>query len=1009
MEPLSTALSAMWIVAVLKYAIVGFVIPWSIAFVVYRLAFHPLRKYPGPFLAKFTDGHGGFHAVGKRPHLDTYINLRRYGGVYRPAPNRLIFNSLAAVRDIYHNPNVTKARAYRHSRWLDRPNLFDTPDKDEHRRKRKVIGQVVSDRSLRVFEPIMSTQIDIFLCRLRDVARKGEIVNVTEMCRRLAVDVVGYLAFGYPLRTQTETTNRFIPEAMGKAIYMTNLYYTWPALGIFQPLLRWLARKKVFTFQQAVRKMIVARMAEPRDAKPDFYGLASGELNAVGDQLDDSELWNEALFFVTAGGTTVSTAMCGLFFNLSHHPDIYARVAAEIRTVFSSGREIHNGPKLAGCRYLRAVIDESLRLSPPSLSPLWREPDVSSTEAWVVDGHVIPPGTEAAVHLYSVLHHPEYFPEPFVFKPERWLEDEDGGGGTTSAETEEARATARRAQVSFGMGERSCAGKAMAYMETSVTIARTLWYFDFKRAPGEDGFLGGGSGSGGDDEPWTAPDQYQLQDILVADHDGPNLVFTPRKTRKTMAAEIPGYYFGELRPLFPIIAMGKPQLMLADKEKRRYFKIEATQTAPPSAWSTDAVKRREAEDSALEAERQQALVLCGHIRRHELKRDVVASALLDRETAVPVDDADVAAAAWADNVVEKGQIPFVPSFVRYKYPNMPCLYVGGDDVASAPGAVYATLDEETLVSSGITSDDNNRICSDRERGLSFRNEMVRCPQISSIKYHEPSNNVMLTSRETNRGSGLFFFTPSLPDDHYPTAYQRLSNYSRQREGWLAYQTTPGPRGSGMVCLVGTSCGIIRVSANDTISWITPPNLGKCPSEVFDQDFLHSNHNVVVAGGRQPRLWIKDLRTPDTQWTYARNASSIAHVRSVNPHQVLVGGLQNSMLLYDLRFFDRKANGTTPLVRFPGYRNEAHFQTGWDVSTDLGVVAAAHDDGTVKLFSLRSGRRLRCKGLDGIRTETPIQALMFQQMPRERTASLFVGVGPVLNKYSFGALDMEDEA
>ncbi|KAF4589674.1 cytochrome P450 [Ophiocordyceps camponoti-floridani] len=513
----------MWLAVVLKYAFVGLVLPWSIAFVVYRLAFHPLRKYPGPFWAKFTDSHSGLHAIGKRPHLDTYVNLRRYG-VYRPAPNRLVFNSLTAVRDIYHNPNVTKARAYRHSRWLDRPNLFDTPDKDEHRRKRRVIGQVVSDRSLRVFEPIMSAQIDIFLSRLQVAARDGEVVNVTELCRRLAVDVVGHLAFGYPLRTQTETTNRFIPEAMGKAIYMTNLYYTWPALGIVQPLLRWLARKKVFTFQQAVRKMILARMAEPREAKPDFYGLASGELNAMGDQLDDSELWNEALFFVTAGGTTVSTAMCGLFFNLSQHPDIYARVAAEVRSAFSSGREIHNGPRLAGCRYLRAVIDESLRLSPPSLSPLWREPDASSTEPWVVDGHVIPPGTEAAVHLYSILHHPEYFPDPFAFKPERWLEEDEGGAAGTEAQ--EARATARRAQVSFGMGERSCAGKAMAYMETSVTMARTLWYFDFHRAPGEAGTLG--AGMAGEKEPWAGPTQYQLQDILVADHDGPNMVFTPR-------------------------------------------------------------------------------------------------------------------------------------------------------------------------------------------------------------------------------------------------------------------------------------------------------------------------------------------------------------------------------------------------------------------------------------------------------------------------------------------------
>ncbi|PFH62224.1 hypothetical protein XA68_14503 [Ophiocordyceps unilateralis] len=468
-----------------------------------------------------------------------------------------------------------------------------------------------------------------------------------------------------------------------------------------------------------------------------------------------------------------------------------------------------------------------------------------------------------------------------------------------------------------------------------------------------------------------------------------------------MALEFPGYFY--------------------DETKRRYFKIEASQTAPASAtWSANAVKKRKAEDAARKAERNHALVSCRHVKRHALQRDVVASGLLARETAVVVDDADIAAAAWADSVVSKGRIPFVPSFARSGFPNMPCLYVSGDDVKTGLGAVYATLDQETLVSSYIATDDDYHIGSHRERGP-LHTEMIRCPQMSSIKYHKPSHSVMLTSREPDHGCGLYFFSPPLSDDRdrqpfwllgETSAYQRLSIHHRHREDWLAFQSTPAPASSDLLCIVGTNAGIIRVHANETLSWIAPPNPEEgvpLPREVFDQDFKQSDHNVLIAGGRQPRLWLTDLRTPETEWTYVRHASSIAHVRSVNPHQVLVGGLQSSMCLYDMRFFGRGPNGAKPLVRFPGYCNEAHFQTGWDVNTDLGVVAAAHDDGTVKLFSLRSGRRLRSRGLDGIRTETPIQALMFQQMPRERTPSLFVGEGPVLKKYSFGTLDLDDEA
>lgn len=44
-----------------------------------QLLLHPLRKYPGPFLAKFTDGYIGYHAMRKRLHLATYDGLIKYG------------------------------------------------------------------------------------------------------------------------------------------------------------------------------------------------------------------------------------------------------------------------------------------------------------------------------------------------------------------------------------------------------------------------------------------------------------------------------------------------------------------------------------------------------------------------------------------------------------------------------------------------------------------------------------------------------------------------------------------------------------------------------------------------------------------------------------------------------------------------------------------------------------------------------------------------------------------
>lgn len=125
-----------------------------------------------------------------------------------------------------------------------------------------------------------------------------------------------------------------------------------------------------------------------------------------------------------------------------------------------------------------------------------------------------------------------------------------------------------------------------------------------------------------------------------------------------------------------------------------------------------------------------------------------------------------------------------------------------------------------------------------------------------------------------------------------------------------------------------------------------------------------------------------------------------------------------MCIYDMRFpgradpstaasGKRRGNESKPILVFEGYKNEAHFHTGWDVNTELGVVAAAHDDGTVQLFSMQSGRLLK-RQQDLVRSETPVRALMFKRMPWEKLPSLFIGEGPSLRKFSFGVSDLEAE-
>lgn len=205
--------------------------------------------------------------------------------------------------------------------------------------------------------------------------------------------------------------------------------------------------------------------------------------------------------------------VAALFFYLSRKSLCYDKLAHEIRTTFKSSSDIRNCPELSGCQYLRACIDEALRMSPPAPGTPWRE-QTDSTPL-IIDGHVIPRGTHVGVNVYSILHNEKYFPDPFVFTPERWL-----------SLSEEQTKIMRDAFIPFSAGSRTCAGKAMAYLEASLVIAKTLWHFDFRKAEGALGEVGAGSSSNSYGR--HRPEEFQLFEMISSTHDGPNLVFHPR-------------------------------------------------------------------------------------------------------------------------------------------------------------------------------------------------------------------------------------------------------------------------------------------------------------------------------------------------------------------------------------------------------------------------------------------------------------------------------------------------
>ena len=241
--------------------------------------------------------------------------------------------------------------------------------------------------------------------------------------------------------------------------------------------------------------------------------------------------------------------------------------------------------------------------------------------------------------------------------------------------------------------------------------------------------------------------------------------------------------------------------------------------------------------------------------------------------------------------------------------------------------------------------------------------------------------------------------------------------------------------------------------------------------MFAIDFCPNHGEIFRFGGRPGTLITADTRVPFTGWSYLKLPSTITHLRCLDGgNQVLVAGLENRLGVYDLRFarshqggdnddnsfkvddaaragynysdadrhlMFRRRNKTRkklryesvaqPVIKFEQYRNLARIDIGFAYDAATGVVAAAHDDvpGTIALYSVRTGSRLRVLKLPaddsgdtnpqiGGRIEwdpAVIPSLQFETWPGDRMPTLFVSYGTHarVTAFSFDVNELGDEA
>jgi cytochrome P450 len=109
------------------------------------------------------------------------------------------------------------------------------------------------------------------------------------------------------------------------------------------------------------------------------------------------------------------------------NPKWYGLLCAELDEFFQDRDFNAQLRALDKCVLLNAVIQESLRLSTPIPPP----PRVVPPDGIEINSHFVPGGTSVGVPLWT--HHldPDYFPDPNLFDPGRWIENSAFEGRNT--------------------------------------------------------------------------------------------------------------------------------------------------------------------------------------------------------------------------------------------------------------------------------------------------------------------------------------------------------------------------------------------------------------------------------------------------------------------------------------------------------------------------------------------------------------------------------------------------
>jgi cytochrome P450 len=283
--------------------------------------------------------------------------------------------------------------------------------------------------------------------------RAGTTVRAIDTTLGIALDVIMRLVFGAE-GEQEMTEGRKVLSASTGNIHPLIVFF--PALQKpWFPLWRryTTARKAMYAWTD---KLVAARRATGRNVQ-DVLGVLMSACDEYGNPVDNDYLHTELNSILSAGHETTAVALAWALYELGQHPEILKKLRDELAAL---GPDPDPGLVLT-LPYLDAVCKEAIRLH-PILAECARIP----MQPMEIAGHHIPAGRALGVSIVSIHHDPALYPEPDVYRPERFLE----------------RSYSVYEFLPFGGGHRRCMGAGLAEYTMRIALAEAVMHWDFETA-----------------------------------------------------------------------------------------------------------------------------------------------------------------------------------------------------------------------------------------------------------------------------------------------------------------------------------------------------------------------------------------------------------------------------------------------------------------------------------------------------------------------------------------------